>query len=266
MHKQESDPQPICVRNLTLVWFFISLAHFTIYSSVIVKNFAAESAREFQLIENAIGVPQSQRHAPAISFAEQQQYSALERLMSLPLLPALTAPKRDKHPSDSLMIPLTLRLLNSAAAGFILLIAGFFFTRPLAPDSSLSKFFDGRGLANGLPRFFDLIPLFFVSRKLEQAEKTRYGRVWAFAFFHFLLTIVSHYVAIADRVRDGSGLLSIFPRIMRFPLTPLLVSWEQWFRPQQNPGALFVLMVANSLLVAFAAAILIKAEQSLKNP
>lgn len=244
------------IANLLIVWLIISIFHFGLYSTMTVRKLAAHTSLEFERVGNLVA-PGENPYAmtPEALYntrTKENIYQRLEFGLSLPLLPFLFPAQPTTAHYQALSIPVWWRFLNSAAASLFIYAFLYLVSRLLPAGSSLRIFLEGRRIwqKGGIPRVFDFIPLFRTARSFEKLEKKRLGPVFIVAVFHFMLTGASNFILIAYRLRVDSQSVPLVSRIMRLPLTPLLVDDRFWTARHSVPAVKFIVSAGNSVLAA----------------
>jgi hypothetical protein len=246
------------LKGILAVWVILVLFHFSTYSLAVVRKFSAHSEIEFSQVESALFNKPVDDNALAAPRREKKKQALIEKILEFPLLPLLHTPEPGKEYYHGLSIPIEMRFANSMAAGVFWYLVGFFITAFLPVSSRWRRFFEGRALsAKEVPRVFDKAPIIAASRFLQKSEKTRHGPVIIVGFFHILLTGAANVFAVAARFDSFNAPTPLLVKLVRLPLTPLLVSEDFWTSQYQSAYVQPLVAVANSALVGVIAAVVL---------
>ncbi len=248
--------EDVKITNLLLVLILLTLFHLGLTYINLRKKLISEAQIEFTLMEEKLSAQSKSKDEIEDLKLESRTQGVTETLLNLPILHFVKANSQTKSSwYSSLETPLSLRAINSLAAALICHIVGMLAVQLLPENQQWRKFIEGRGLKQqgGIPKEFDRVPLFKAARALEKIEKRRLGPAVVVAFFHLLLNIAANFLAIASRLNgnDSNVALTLPAKILHFPLSPFLLSSDNWLKIADG-RVVTLLTVANSLLVGLA--------------
>lgn len=254
-------PKGMRIINLLIVWLFLSIAHFSLYSTATFRKMTTFRDLEFEKIQESTNPSSPNASHPNSFRIEHRVRELLEHVLSLPLIPTLYPHSTESPEYFALTIPLSVRFLNSALAGIFLHLFAFVLVLVFPQQSKTRVFIEGRFNMHEegtVPKVFNRIPFFATARILEVSQHSRYGKILVFGFFHCAATTIITFLSIAEKLDPGSFPIGkLLVRMMRFPLTPLAVDDHFWETAQTQGWLPLIIMVANGLLCGSLLALLI---------